>query len=131
MMRGAAACGGEATVTLAASYEPSSAVLDPDNASASFQLQSDGDIISGAGDAGDWLLPKGAAPSDYEAKITMTSGTLTSGTTGSWLALSSTRTWTLNRNIVGTSTAQGTLEIRKGSGFTLASATITWTAEVT
>lgn len=123
--------GPEPVVTLAADYNPTSTALDPEDASASFQLQSDGDIISGVSDAGDWLVPKSAAPSDYEAKITMTSGTLSSGTTGSWVALSSTRTWTLNRTTPGLSTAIGTLEIRKGSGPTLASSEITWDAEVT
>jgi hypothetical protein len=103
--------------------------------SASYSLESDGDIVSvssllGSIDQGDWISPKALAPSDYEVRASIVSGSLTSGTTGSWLALTSNRTWTVSRDTVGTSTCVFTVEIRKGSGSTLASATITLEAEV-
>ena len=41
-----------------------------------------------------WLLVGSAA--SFEARATVTSGSLTSGTTGSWLNLGTTRTWTRN-----------------------------------
>jgi hypothetical protein len=57
---------------------------------------------------------------------------LTSGTTGSWVDLSSSPSWTLTRATVGAADQVDlTIEIRKGSGATLASATVTLDAERT
>ena len=102
---------------------------------ATYTLESDGDVMSdstifGPVDEGDWITPKANAPSDYEVQATLNAGTLTSGTTGSWLALTSNRSWTLTQATVGAATQVDlTIEIRKGSGATLASATITLEAE--
>ena len=102
---------------------------------ATYTLESDGDVVSdstifGPVDEGDWITPKANAPSDYEVQATLNAGTLTSGTTGSWLALTSNRSWTLTQATVGAATQVDlTIEIRKGSGATLASATITLEAE--
>lgn len=104
---------------------------------ATYTLESDGDVVRettplGSADIGDWIDPKANAPSDYEVQATLNSGTLTSGTTGSWLALTSNRSWTLTQAIVGSATTVDlTIEIRKGSGATLASATVTLDAERT
>ena len=104
---------------------------------ATYTLESDGDVMSattdgGSVDQGDWISPKASAPSDYEVQATLNAGTLTSGTTGSWLALSSNRSWTLGRVTVGVATQVTlTIEIRKGSGAVLASATVTLDAERT
>ena len=102
---------------------------------ATYTLESDGDVVRattplGSSDIGDWIDPKASAPSDYEVRATLNSGTLTSRTTGSWLALTSNRSWTLTQATVGAATQVDlTIEIRKGSGATLASATITLEAE--
>ena len=102
---------------------------------ATYTLESDGDVVRvtttlGSADIGDWISPKASAPSDYEVRATLNSGTLTSGTTGSWLALSSNRSWTLTRATVGAADQVNlTIEIRKGAGATLASATVTLDAE--
>lgn len=101
---------------------------------ASYTLESDGDIIHtttlfGAIDAGDWITPKTAAPSDYEVRATIVSGTLSSGTAGSWLALTSNHTWTKSMPIAGSSECVLTIEIRKGAGSVLSTATITLTAQ--
>jgi hypothetical protein len=102
---------------------------------ATYTLESDGDVVTattggGSVDAGDWIVPKASAPSDYEVRATLVSGTLSTGTTGSWLALSSNRSWTLTRVVVGVADqVELTIEIRKGSGATLASATVTLDAE--
>lgn len=102
---------------------------------ATYTLESDGDVVTattpgGSVDAGDWIDPKASAPSDYEVRATLNAGTLTSGTTGSWLVLSSNRSWTLTQAAVGAATQVDlTIEIRKGSGATLASATVTLDAE--
>ena len=104
---------------------------------ATYTLESDGDVVTattpgGSIDAGDWIDPKANAPSDYEVRATLNSGTLTSGTTGSWLALTSNRSWTLTQVTVGVATQVDlTIEIRKGSGATLASATVTLDAQRT
>jgi hypothetical protein len=102
---------------------------------ATYTLESDGDVVRettplGSSDIGDWIDPKANAPSDYEVQATLNSGTLTSGTTGSWLALTSNRSWTLTRATVGAAdTVDLTIEIRKGSGATLASAPVTLEVE--
>lgn len=102
---------------------------------ATYTLESDGDVVTattpgGSVDAGDWIDPKASAPSDYEVQATLNAGTLTSGTTGSWIALTSNRSWTLTRLTVGAATQVDlTIEIRKGAGATLASANVTLDAE--
>jgi hypothetical protein len=104
---------------------------------ATYTLESDGDVVTattdgGSVDAGDWISPKANAPSDYEVQATLVGGTLSTGTTGSWLALTSNRSWTLQRVTVGAADQVDlTIEIRKGSGATLASATVTLDAERT
>lgn len=64
---------------------------------------------------------------DYEARWTTTAGALSSGTTGSWLVLSTAREW----RVGGNNTCTGTLEIRMAAvpNTVLATATITLTAE--
>jgi hypothetical protein len=102
---------------------------------ATYTLESDGDIVRfttplGSGDIGDWISPKSAAPSNYEVRATLNSGSLTSGTTDSWLALTSNRSWSLTRVVVGAADQVDlTIEIRKGSGAVLATATVTLDAE--
>lgn len=106
-------------------------VVDPVDATASYELESDGDIAVNLADSGDWITPKAAAGAAYECRATVVSGTFTSGTFGSWLPLSSTRSWSLLRSTIGTSTASMTLEIRRASdGVVLDSATISFTATV-
>lgn len=110
----------------------------PANAMAGFRLGTDGKIYvaqqSGNSNyaevvGAEWLDPKDAAEADnYEAFWTTTSGTLSSGTAGSWVGLETDQTWTRDRNVdtPGTTTCIGTLEIRrKGTSSSLATATIT------
>lgn len=76
---------------------------------------------------GEWLT--GGTPSDYECYATVTSGGVTSGTTGAWLNLGTTRSWACTRSTDGTTSATLTVQIRKsGTTTTLASATITLVA---
>jgi choline dehydrogenase-like flavoprotein len=112
----------------------SALALSPATATAEFRLNS-----SGAAEArqnlGSWVeefawLLAGAA-GDYECRMTMNSGTNFDGSSlGSWLSLSSTRTWSHSRGSVGETTGTGTLEIRRASGSVLASCTITIIAVV-
>jgi hypothetical protein len=77
-----------------------------------------------------WVTPTSAA-ADYEAFITVTSGSLTGGTTGSWVALSSTRSWYIQSTSTGTTTCVFTVQIRQvGTATVLDTATITLNAEV-
>jgi hypothetical protein len=115
------AIGTGAQITLAASYSVFANNTVPLNASASIEFQSDGDIITvgdlGSVDEGDWISPKASAPGSYEIRATLVSGDTPSGTLGSWLALTSNRTWTNNKPgaAPGVRSCQLTIEIRLGS----------------
>lgn len=97
--------------------------ISPADATSGYQLTSAGaeqEIVNGpATTFNTWLL-SGAA-SDYEVMATLNSGTLASGTTGSWLSLGSTRAWTVQRtsNTAGTNSASLTIQIRTAVGGTL------------
>lgn len=67
--------------------------------------------------SGEWLVSGNV--SDCEARATVTSGTLSGGTSGSWLSLSSSLSWTRLRAINGVSTCIFTLEIRRTSDSTV------------
>ena len=61
-----------------------------------------------------WLLSGAAA--DYDARVTIISGTFFSGTVGSWLNLAVTRDWTIKRTLGGTFTETTfTAEIRQAA----------------
>lgn len=101
---------------------------------ASYELTSAGDINRGTTqggtvDIGDWIAPKAAAGAGYECRATVTSGALSSGTTGSWLNLGTTRTWSVVETGSSSSTATITVEIgRAGLNTAVVSASITLTA---
>ena len=123
-------------VTLAASYTVTDSTTSPTNANSRLQLTSTGDINSirvtgGTTDLGDWVSPKAAAGGNYEAKSTVTSGSLSSDpSAGAWVALSSDLTWSLAQTTNGSSQAIFTLEIRRvGTSTTLASSTVTLNAD--
>lgn len=78
-----------------------------------------------------WCTPTSQA-SNYEALVTVTTGTLSSGTAGSWVALSSTQTWTRTASIGSSQFCQFTVQIRKtGTTTVLDTATITLEADAT
>lgn len=101
---------------------------------AGYRLDQFGDIYhsNSAGtysDQGDWISPKGAAGADYEVRATLNSGTLTGGTTGSWVGLSGAITWYCERSLAGTQGANLTIEIRNASSMAvLDSATVVLSA---
>lgn len=125
--------GASATVTLGASYNVDD-LTTGSAASASFSLESDGDIItalsSGSTDQGDWLNPKSAAPGAYEARATLDSGDTPSGTLGSWVALSSTRTWGLSQVGIGAKSCVLTIEVGLG-GVALDTTSVSMSVEQT
>lgn len=109
--------------------DPSHSVASPGTATATYSLTSAGLETATGSSNNTWLLAGSAA--DYDVRLTINSGTLTSGTSGSWLNLGTTRTWTLQRSgAIGISTTNTTVEIRSASTLTvLATATVIFTAE--
>lgn len=74
------------------------------------------------GYAPEWMI-QGPA-SDYEARATLNSGSLSSGTTGSWLGLGTTRSWTCTASIGAggghtETNANLTIEIRSAASLTV------------
>ena len=101
-------------------------------ATVGYTIDADGNVY----DQSSVLLEQWCAPAalsgDYEVRATISSGTLTSGTTGSWLALSTDRTWSKTVESPATGTCVFTVEIRRiGTTTTLDSATISITADAT
>ncbi len=83
-----------------------------------FAVSSDGYVYPSPGTAYQWKSPSASA-SDYDVRFTLNSGTLNSGTTGSWLQLSTTRVITGVRTPpqgAGTSSQNVTVEIRLHAG---------------
>ena len=69
-----------------------------------------------SGFSGNWIAPLTAAGGDYEVRMTVNSGSTPGGAaTGSWLSLGTTRFWTFSQVIVGFTTSNVTVEIRKAS----------------
>lgn len=104
------------------------------SAEASYSLTNAGDVfgtttLNGAVDIGDWISPKSAAPGSYEARADVVFGSVTGAATGSWLALTSTRTWTLSSSSPGFASARLTVSIRL-SGTTLTTATVDLSTQV-
>jgi hypothetical protein len=98
------------------------------SAEAAYQLTSTGDVIgfttlNGDTDIGDWISPTSAAPGSYEALATVVFGSVSGSATGSWLALTTTRAWTLTLTGAGSTAAQLTVSIRLG-GTVITTATI-------
>jgi hypothetical protein len=110
--------------------------IDPSDATAAYTLENDGDILSTVNgvvtDLGDWMSPKIASlAANYEVMATVTGGSVSGGTTGSWLNLGSNRSWTRAQTSAGSSFATLTVQIRRtGTATVLASATIDLSAQV-
>lgn len=112
--------------------------LSPTDAYTRYQLDSDGKVYKLEGTTAstpstfveDWVVPNGDA-SNYECFATLDSGSLQTGTTGTWLALTSDRMWGVAVTGLGTQSATLTIAIREvGTGTNLTSATISLEATV-
>lgn len=93
----------------------------PDSATCSLALTQAGLMTTtGNGSSADptWCVPKNLTVGDgYWARLDVTAGSSPTGSaTGSWLQLSSTRTWTWSQASVGTKSATFTLRIAEDSG---------------
>ena len=95
------------------------------------KAQKTGNGTSGAyADIADWVIPTSVA-ANYECRATVVSGSLSSGTTGSWLALTADRTWTVTASFA-TNVGVIDVEIRDASStVVMATARITLTAQST
>lgn len=78
---------------------------------ASYSIFSDGTIRDHNLLVLETWLPTGTA-SNFEARVTVTGGSLSSGATGSWVGLGSNRTWSLTIGAFTTQTCDFTVEIR-------------------
>lgn len=85
--------------------------IDPADANANFALNASG-MTSGSG-VTPWAWLLSGAAGDYAALATVTSGSFFSGTFGSWLPLSTTRSWAVVRTAPGVANAQMQLQIRR------------------
>lgn len=96
---------------------------------ATYTLSNNGNVLDGGAAILETWRVLGAS-SDFEARATLTSGTITGGTFGSWLPLSTSRSWSSTAAASGTYIL-GTMlvEIRTTAGTILTSATITIEAE--
>lgn len=98
-------------------------------AHAGIEFKADGSVtglrvFQGNEDLGNWIEPPSLAPGAYTIRADVLSGTLTTGTTGTDLALSSSRSWTVQRNSEGTSTVQLQLSIKLGGSVVAQGTTI-------
>lgn len=123
--------GGPVKLVSLQGLDPVAVATSPSDASATYALTNTGlEQATGKAD-GTWLL--GGSAGDYDVRATLTSGTLTLGTTGSWLNLGTSRSWNVTRtdDAAGTTTAEMTVEIRlAATGAVLATATVSFSAQV-
>lgn len=126
--------GGGTVVVALSDHLVFGSTITPLTAVAQFRLRQNGQAQKDEG-GGFTLLetfvnPPAATP-NYECRATLNSGSLTSGTIGSWEAITTPRTWSLTRSLVGDEQAQILIEIRAIGGSTvLDSATIDLAVEV-
>lgn len=100
---------------------------------ATYRLDADGNQYANSSSGTDatasvgyWVSPNGSA-ANYECSATLTSGSVTTGdTTGSWLALTASRSWTLSLSGTDNVTAVLSISIRRaGVGSALVTSSIT------
>jgi hypothetical protein len=112
-----------APIFIRLSISPSGVATAPSTASASMTLRSDGVLLNKTTNVGKWLIGSNSG-SGYEVQATVISGTIT-GTTGSFLALSSNQTWSLSSNTPGNYSTTVQFDFRRAG-----STTIMYTAQV-
>jgi len=114
------------------------AVYDIDTAgntaTAGYRLNSNGNVeteVSGVFSFYETWIDLVANAGNYEVKATNVSGFIQGDSTGTWLGLSTSRHWYVQRNLVGVRVGILTIEIRDiSSGVILASAGVDLTAEI-
>lgn len=106
------------------------------SAGVTFTVGSNGVVTVTGDNAGtistyNWITPTTGSTTHY-VRATLSSGTFTSGTTGSWLALTSNRLWSVRQTSGGFRTTTATFEIATDAGGTnvVASGVVTFEAEL-
>lgn len=129
LMSAAASSSGSSVALMG--LDPYAVAISPADATATYTLTNTGlEQATGQSDSA-WLISGSA--SAYDVRATLVSGTLTAGTTGSWLNLATTRAWSRTRtsNIAGTDTVELTIELSlAGLATPIKSASVTIEAEV-
>lgn len=129
-----AAAGAMSKYVNLANHTVADVVLDPANASAEYRLTAGGPV-EWQNSGTSWAAFAGEScggGAGYECRASIVSGTVSSGSTGTWLALTSTRAWTKTQSVVGTGSVTLTIEVRSAASLVvLGTATITLTATVT
>lgn len=105
-----------------------SVVTHPSTATATYAVDSAGNVDGGDNGTYAWL--KNGLASNYEINASLIGGSVTGDTFGSWLNLGITRSWSLTRSTIGTNTGSISIQIRPAGGSVVATATITFHAEV-
>lgn len=106
-------------------------VIDPADAIVSLTVANNGTLTVAADGGTSYAWITGGAPAAYEVRVTATSGSMSSGTMATWLALSTTRSWTVERTVIGTKTCIATVEIGLlGTATMLETGTITMSSSV-
>lgn len=119
----------EGTVSLS-NTDAYKAAIDPDTATATYSLNASGALTATGGTSGFWITPQSGMDL-FEARATLNTGALSSGSVNTWLPLSTTRSWQTSQSGEGVQTANLSIQIRRASDVTVvASATVTVTAEV-
>lgn len=92
----------------------------PSTATAGVTFNTDGSIsFNGSGPAADtnWWRPTATSiGASYWVRATVNSGTLSTGTSGSWLQLNAARSWTKSSTGAGVLTCNITLQVASDSG---------------
>lgn len=106
----------------------------PGTATAQFEMKNNADMVKYENgistNLGVWVIPPSASAGSFEVKATPTSGTVTGGTTGSWISLSSGASWDVVRSTVGIKSCTMTIEVRRtGTTLVIGSFSVTLTAE--
>lgn len=126
---GAAGSSRNGTVSLANSNAYASAT-SPATAEAVYALTEGGVVQSSNNSNTNWIDPQ-IGMVKFEVRATLNSGSLTSGTVGSWLSLDAARSWSVFRSLAGAQTANLTIEIRRiGTTTILATATINISVDI-
>lgn len=99
----------------------SDSISTPGVAQAGMQFNTDGSctLIGSLGTNPNWYTPTtGSIGNSHWVRATVLTGSITSGTTGSWLQLSSARSWSRLTGTLGVSGATVLIEIATDSGGT-------------
>ena len=115
-------------------YSPSDFATDPANAIATLAVLTTGVITETGSANGEWTpdAKDSSNGADYDVRLSVISGfTPTGDVTGSWLPLTSNRSWTIAQASLGQRESTCSIEIRPtGGGSTIDSAGVNFTATV-